>query len=326
MPIFDQGYRHWDGKLSGQFWRWRTVTRRGVLVQIKNRWVILAILGAWMPATLLAAVLLVWALFEQKSAFLGPFLGMLMRALPGDMAAQPASFRSTVWTLAFSAFFQFEIFFSMILVVVVGPDLISRDLRFNAMPLYFAKPLRRIDYFIGKLGVIGAYLSVAAIGPAVVAYLLGVCFSLEFAVIKETLPILLGSLAYGLVVVVSAGTLMLAISSLSRNSRHVGAIWIGLWVISNIVSAVLSDAFRRDWCALLSYTRNLHRLRHFFLDTESAWKQISPVLAVGGGGRDPSLFIGDTHPWFWSVGVLAGLFGLSVCILSLRVKSLDKLK
>jgi len=32
------------------------------------------------------------------------------------------------------------------------------------------------------------------------------------------------------------GALVLAISSLSRNSRLVGAAWIGLWVVSNVTS------------------------------------------------------------------------------------------
>ena len=45
----------------------------------------------------------------------------------------------------------------MFLVLLVGPELISQDLRFNAMPLYFARPVRRLDYFVGKLGVIAVY-------------------------------------------------------------------------------------------------------------------------------------------------------------------------
>jgi len=32
------------------------------------------------------------------------------------------------------------------------------------------------------------------------------------------------------------------------------------------------------------------------------------------------------YPWTWSAAVLAGLWGLSLCILSLRVKSLDRLR
>jgi hypothetical protein len=30
MPIFDQGYQHWSGALSGHAWRWLVITRHGV--------------------------------------------------------------------------------------------------------------------------------------------------------------------------------------------------------------------------------------------------------------------------------------------------------
>ena len=89
----------------------------------------------------------------------------------------------------------------MILVLLVGPNLISQDLRFNALPLYFSRPLRRIDYFLGKLGVIGAFLGMVMIVPAVIAYILGLLFSLDITILRDTLPILLGAMAYGLVIV-----------------------------------------------------------------------------------------------------------------------------
>ena len=30
MPIFDQGYQHWNGELSGHGWRWYAIARHGV--------------------------------------------------------------------------------------------------------------------------------------------------------------------------------------------------------------------------------------------------------------------------------------------------------
>ena len=36
--------------------------------------------------------------------------------------------------------------------------------------------------------------------------------------------------------------------------------------------------------------------------------------------------MGPQYPWYWSAAVLAGLFGLSVCILNFSIKSLDRLK
>src|SRR5947208_1497662 len=125
MPIFDQGYQHWNGQFSSQAWRWMVITRHGVRTQLKNRMVRILLL------------------------------------------------------------------------------------------LDFARPLRRFDYFLGKLGVIGALVAAVAVVPAVFAYVMGVCFSLDFTVIRDTYRLLLASVVYGLVIAVSVGTLMLALSSLT---------------------------------------------------------------------------------------------------------------
>jgi ABC-2 type transport system permease protein len=171
-------------------------------------------------------------------------LRMLQPMLPAGVAADPHAYRHAVWTICYSMFFKFEIFFIMLIVVVAGPNLISRDLRFNALPLYFSRPLRRIDYFVGKLGVIAALVAAVAVLPAVAAYVLGVCFSLDLSVIRDTWRLLPASIFYGLVIVVSAGTLMLALSSLTRRSLYVGIAWIGLWIISSAVASVLGGIHR----------------------------------------------------------------------------------
>ena len=36
MPIFDQGYQHWKGALSGHAWRWLAITRQGLRGQLKG--------------------------------------------------------------------------------------------------------------------------------------------------------------------------------------------------------------------------------------------------------------------------------------------------
>ncbi|HLN33126.1 MAG TPA: ABC transporter permease subunit [Gemmataceae bacterium] len=325
MPIFDQGYQHWDGKLSSHAWRWFTISARGARSQFKSRWVRLAILGAWIPAAVLATVLIAWGLIEQKSKLILPFLS-LFHDLPESIMLDPRSYRVTIWTIAYQYFFLIEMFFSMILVLLVGPSLISRDIRFNAIPLYFSRPLRRFDYFAGKLGVIGFFLAAVAVVPALIAYVLGLCFSMDLTVVRDTARLMIASVGYGLIVVVSAGMLMLAISSLSRNSRYVGAFWVGIWFVSNVVGGALQGWVKASWCPLVSYTGNLLRINHVLLDTDSAWDQIGSLMDPRN--RDAILvgFRGPTYPWYWSLGVLAGLLGISLCILTTRVKSLDRLK
>jgi ABC-2 type transport system permease protein len=233
MPIFDQGYQHWKGALSGHAWRWLAITRQGLRGQLK----------AWLPALALVVALALWGMFEQGSETV---IGLLQPMLPTGVAADPHAYRHAVWTISYSMFFKFEIFFIMLLVLVVGPNLISRDLRFNALPLYFSRPLGRLDYFLGKLGVIAALVAAVAVLPAVAAYILGVCFSLDLSVIRDTWRLLPASILYGLVIVVSAGMLMLALSSLSRRSLYVGIAWVGLWIISSAVASVLGGIQRES--------------------------------------------------------------------------------
>ena len=284
MPIFDQGYQHWDGRLAGHAWRWLAVTTQGVRQQARRRRTKWLVAAAFVPALMLAAVLVFWGLLEQQSGLLQPFMAFL-DDLPEEIRSGPKAYRAAVWTMAFNTFLGIETFFAMLLVLAVGPDLVSQDLRFNAMPLYFSRPLRRFDYFLGKLGVIAAFLAAVAVAPAVAAWLLGVAFSFEFAVVRDTWRLLVGALAYGAVVVVSAGTLMLAISSLSRNSRLVGATWVGVWVVGNVTAGVLTQTVKRDWCPLVSYTANLDSLREELLGVGEARQEF---VALWESGRAPA--------------------------------------
>jgi hypothetical protein len=102
-----------------------------------------------------------------------------------------------------------------------------------------------------------------------------------------------------------------------------------------------------DWRPLCSYTTNLERLGDGLLNTDAAWVQIgtamegarqlvpAPVFGMSGFGKSKPEPINERryadqfvlqYPWIWSAGVLAGLLGLSVWILTRRVKSLDRLR
>jgi len=200
------------------------------------------------------------------------------------------------------------------------------------------------------------FTTMVAVGPAVAAYVFGVAFSLDVSVVRDTWRLLVGSVVFGAVVMLSAGTLMLAISSLSRNSRLVGAMWIGLWIVSNVTADVLQQTVKRDWCPVISYTSNLARVREELLDAASARAKFVALWEAGRAtGREaarsvlpfnrgrrrgrpdrpsrpseppPPLQTPDNvkQPWPWSAGVLGSLFVLSTYVLSTRVKSMDRLR
>jgi ABC-2 type transport system permease protein len=368
MPIFDQGYQHWKGTLSGHAWRWLAITKQGLRGQLKVRLIRLVLLVAWLPAIALVIAMAVWGLVEQGSDTILPLVRPI---LPPGVAADPHVYRHAIWTIAYSTFFKAEIFFIMLLLVIAGPNLISRDLRFNALPLYLSRPLTRLDYFIGKLGVIASLVAAVAVVPAVMAYVLGICFGLDLAMVRDTWRLLPATVAYGLVIVGSTGPLVLALSSLSRRSLYVGIAWGGLWLISSAVAGVLSgihqDGIRREayaqgggdwnvrqsrneqmlaeaaptnWRPLCSYVANLERLGEALLNTDAAWVEMGRAIEQPRAALQPlsgrpaapinerrlANMIAPQYPWIWSAGVLTALFGLSLWILSTRIKSLDRLK
>jgi ABC-2 type transport system permease protein len=380
MPIFDQGYQHWNGTLSGHAWRWLAVTRHGVRIGFKGRFLRIFLLLALLPAAALVVAISVWGLIERNASFVSPIVQLLvsMNLLSPQVAADPQHYRVEIWTMCYAMFHSFELTLSMILILLVGPELISQDLRFNALPLYLSRPLRRIDYLVGKLGVIATFLGMVIIVPSLLAYALGLLFSLDVTILRDTYRLLFASLAYGLVIIVSAGMLILALSSLSRNSRYVALFWLGVWIVSAITAIVLEatdqsqrrqQSFNRamaaqkdldgpqgkdsrksmgldiekrrqvreqfakeeaenrksNWRPIVSYQANLSRIGSELLGTDAAWKTLSSLQPARGRVRDTSEPIA-AFPWYWSAVVLAGLFGLSACILSFSVRSLDRLR
>jgi ABC-2 type transport system permease protein len=211
---------------------------------MKGRFLRIAIILAWLPAVALAGGLCVWGLLEQKSDLVRPLLSFLSFLGP-EILADPRAYRVEAWTLCYDYFLLTELRFSMIVVLLVGPSLISQDLRFNSLPLYFSRPLRRIDYFLGKLGVIAVFLGFVLILPSLIAYALGLLFSLDVTIVRDTFPLLLACLGYGAIMTLTAGLLILALSSLSRNSRYIGLFWLGVWFVTSIVGTVLENVNRQ---------------------------------------------------------------------------------
>ena len=189
------------------------------------------------------------------------------------------------------------------------------------------------------------------------AWLLGVLFSLNLSIVLEVLPLLGGSLLVSLMMAVVYGLWMLALSSLSRNSRYVSMMWFAWWLLTSSLALMLFFASGfEDWSNLAGFTKNIQRVEEAMLNTEPAWQKIDQAVKIArealiakGGSRVPvprvldrrvglvtintskgqvvrSGLFRSIYPWYWSAGVLLFLGVLSLCILTFRVKSLDRLR
>jgi hypothetical protein len=190
--------------------------------------------------------------------------------------------------------------------------------------------------------------------PSIAAYVLGVLFSLDFAIIKDTFPLLLASIAYGLIIAASAGTLIpRAVVPLPQLALRGDVLARRVAGHRRHFDRAARDRARRPPARnppppsrrpeqlrrartrsrshrlgglLVSYSANLARVGEEMLGTPAAWEKLANLRPGPELDMARMRNISVQFPWTWSAGVLLALFGVSVWILNRSIKSLDRLK
>jgi ABC-2 type transport system permease protein len=116
------------------------------------------------------------------------------------------------------------------------PALVSRDLRFRVMPLYFSRPLRRSDYVLAKYAATSSALFILMGFPLVVLYV-GALLA-KLSVRDQTGGVLAGLAGAVLFAVLLAGIGLLIASITPRRGFGVAAI-IAVIVVGGLVGATL---------------------------------------------------------------------------------------
>lgn len=123
-----------------------------------------------------------------------------------------------------------------IFLAAQAPVLLSRDLRYSSVPLYFSRPITRADYVRAKGAAMGAATLIVTVLPLLVLYAGALLAGLDFRHNTEHLGYgLLAALLYS--VVLSALSLLIAAST-PRRGIGVAAI-MGLLVVSGVVADIV---------------------------------------------------------------------------------------
>ena len=173
MPIHDLGYRALQEPTGLQMPRWWVIAQTGLHLSWKSQWLRRMLFLAWMPAIGLGVLLFFYEFsLTQPAERMGAHA--LLRNMPNSapvvssIARDPAGSRREVWAFMLLTLFRYPQGFLMVLVVaLVAPPLISRDMQSRAFLLYFSRPLGRIDYVLGKAIVVWTYLALITTVPAV---------------------------------------------------------------------------------------------------------------------------------------------------------------
>jgi ABC-2 type transport system permease protein len=187
------------------------------------------------------------------------------------------------------------------IAVYAGSGLIATDRRANALQIYLSKPLTRVEYVFGKLGVLLAFLLLVTWVPGVVLLLVQIVFTGDLTFFRDNLFLFPAITLSAFIQTITVAATMLALSSLSKSSRYVGILYAGVLFFTQAMYGVLYEVTRSSSWAWISFGANLSQVNAFIF-------RMRPTY--------------DT-PWQVSLLVLAAVVALSAVILERRVRGVE---
>jgi len=287
--IRDRGYFHWDGAFIDRRWPWWPITIQGLRLTFQKKFFKFFFVSSLVPGFVFLAGVYISERMEDFK-FMVHGQGTLLQVNP--------AFFKTYYTV------DFLLLMMILLMLFSGAGLIADDVKHNAMQLYFSRPIRKMDYFLGKAGVLAFFLLLVTLVPGLLFIIFKLIFSGSFAFLRDYpwLPLSVVGESVFLTVFYALYTLLL--SSLSPNRRYVSILIFGVYFFSDILFGIFFGLFRSPYAALLSIKANLQQVTAFLF-------RRPPTFAV---------------PWVYSLLILLAICLLSVLVVKERIKGVTVIR
>ncbi len=288
MSIKQKGYTHWEGELRKSKYPWAPITKNGIKLAFKKKFFKFTFFLTLIPAVVFLVGIYISERLEDFA-----FLVDKSQAVP-FLKINPGYFHSYFTN-------DFLLFMIVLILVFCGAGLISDDLRYNSLQLYFSRPIRKKDYFIGKASVIAFFLFLLTLIPGIVFILMKLLFSGSFKFAGDYPWLIVSVLGYSFFLTCFFAFYTLFISSTSKNRRYVSILIFGIYIFSDILYGILKGIFGSEYFSLISVKAD-----------------IKQVGAAFFGQRLPY-----GVPWIYSLMVLLFLCGLAGFVLNKKVRGVE---
>jgi ABC-2 type transport system permease protein len=232
VAVYKRGYERYQGPTTGHLARllalprysWRRQLRQPIMI------VTLALAFVW---PLLCAAFIYVANHSSLWAGLAPKLATIL----------------TVNSKFFLIFMDTQAVFCVILAALAGPGLIAPDLANNALPLYFSRPLTRLDYVGARLATLMGILALVTWVPGLLLFAMqvgmgGTAWFKSYWTLGGGL--FLGFLLWSAIVSLVA----LASSAYVKWRLVAGGLILGFFFVTSGVGAMVNSIFRVEWGSL----------------------------------------------------------------------------
>ena len=214
--IYDIGYRHYTGPRLG---------RRGAVG---------AVIGAGLRA--------VFGLGRSGRSKIIPWGAVILAALPAGIAVAIRVLAGDLLDLYNYDNYLWGVSALLpIFVAAQAPELVVNDIRHRVLPLYFSRPMSRLDYVAAKVAALSLALLSLTLLPVIVLFtgrvLAGEDVVAAMADEAGALPAIIGN---GLIHAVVLASLGLAICSLAGRRAYAAGAVLAVFLIGGVVSDVVA--------------------------------------------------------------------------------------
>lgn len=246
MAVYERNFRPFAGELTPERWRFLVLPRYACQQVLHSR-----LFGAFLVAWFLWPLALAFLIYIPHNLSLLEKLGTTSEELSFLSAFRQDARWFYTWFMIPQTWVAF------VVALIVGPALISPDLRNNGLPLYLGRPFSRTEYILGKFSVLAILLSAISWIPGLALFLLrgyfgGLGWFAEN--IRIGVAIFLGCWIWILVLCV----LSLALSAHLKWRPIAGLALLGVFFLGIILAGTLNTMLGTHWASLVNLTQMIY--------------------------------------------------------------------
>ncbi|HXQ71565.1 MAG TPA: hypothetical protein VN844_13810 [Pyrinomonadaceae bacterium] len=303
MAVYEQTYKRYAGPLTPDWKRFLIIPRHAYRAVFSSKLFVAFFVICFLP--LLVEAILIY-LHHNFSAIAS------MKINVRELVPIDAFF--------FQTFISIQGVFAFFVALLVGPPLVSRDLRNNALPLYLCRPFSRTEYVMGKMSVILILLSLITWVPQLLLFLFQ-SYLEGFAWFKANVwminAIVLGGLVWALLLALLTQT----ISALVKWRVVASGILLGIFFIPSVFGAFVNEVFRTRWGNIISLGALIKNVTAGLFGT---FERASDVVTIRDFQGDIVNQVQLLEPPLWaSWMVLFVICAICLALLSWKVKAYE---
>lgn len=234
MAVYEQTYKRYAGPLTPEWSRFLIIPRHAYRAVFNSKLFTAFFVICFIP--LLVEAILIY-LHHNVTAL------ALMQVNVRELVPIDAFF--------FQTFINIQGGFAFFVALLVGPPLVSRDLRNNALPLYLCRPFSRTEYVMGKMSVILILLSAMTWVPQLLLFLFQ-SYLEGFTWFRSNLWIASAIIIGGVVWALLLALLSQTVSALVKWRVIASAALLGIFFIPTVFGEFINEVFQTRWGHIIS--------------------------------------------------------------------------